>query len=187
MAKRTCTVPECERETFCRGWCQPHYRRWLHHGDVQAHIPIKNIDLGLSLGERFWRKVSKDGPLGCWLWTASLDGKGYGQFIIMRADRGYPQRAHRIAWELLRGPIPDDLVVDHRCRNRTCVNPDHLELVTNEENIARGLWTPVINTRKTHCTRGHPFDEDNTYRPPGRPHVRQCRTCQKNRDKGRLR
>lgn len=79
---------------------------------------------------RFWAKVDKTAPGGCWQWTASLNTGGYGQF---RAD-GTVRRAHRIAWELLAGPIPDGLMLDHRCFNKGCVNPGHLRLVTCKQN-----------------------------------------------------
>lgn len=127
--------------------------------------------------ERFWEKVDKQGPFGCWIWTASTGSDGYGQFIMMRGKRGYPRRAHRVAWAWLRGPIPDGLYVDHLCRNRACVNPDHLEPVTNAENILRGVGRSAVNKRKTHCLRGHALTEDNIYRPPKRSHTRQCRRC----------
>lgn len=135
--------------------------------------------------ERFWEKVDKNGPLGCWIWTASKMAGGYGQFIVMSGKRGRPIPAHRVAWEWLRGPIPDGLVIDHRCRTRACVNPDHLEPVTNEENILRGVWQPILNRTKTYCVNGHPFNDENTYRPPGRPGVRQCRACMRAREEKR--
>lgn len=171
-----CSIDGCDRliANKKRQLCEAHYNRYRKYGDP---LLTGRPDLGVPLEERFWSKVNKDGPLGCWVWTASLSADGYGQFIVMRGTRGFPVRAHRVAWELLRGPIPDGLVLDHRCRNRACVNPDHLEPVTNEENIERGVWQPVINSRKTHCLRGHEFTEENTYRPPKRPHTRQCRKC----------
>jgi len=125
---------------------------------------------------RFWEKVNKDGPSGCWVWTASLN-RGYGELGIMTNGKPRNYKAHRLAWEWLRGPIPEGLVVDHLCRNRACVNPDHLELVTNEENIRRGMWQPVVNVTKTECIHGHELAGDNVYRPPSRPNVRQCKTC----------
>lgn len=164
-----------------RQLCQRHYRRYLQHGDPDiTHRP----DLGKTLTSRFWEKVNKDAPIPaarrdlgrCWMWTAGLS-KGYGQFIVMAGHRGRPILAHRMAWELLRGSVPDGLELDHLCRVRACVNPDHLEPVTSEENIRRGMWGPVANARKTHCAHGHEFTPENTYRPPRRPHVRQCREC----------
>jgi hypothetical protein len=115
----------------------------------------------------FWDKVDKSGE--CWVWTAANNGSGYGRFWL----DGKMQYPHRVAYEMCVGPIPDGLVIDHLCRNRSCVRPDHLEPVTNAENQARGA-----HAMKTHCPQGHPYDEVNTYRTKtGR---RMCRAC--NRD-----
>jgi hypothetical protein len=107
---------------------------------------------------------------------------GCGEFTLIGEKTGQPNRyagrvrqAHRFAWELLRGAIPDGLTLDHLCRNRRCVNPDHLEPVTAVENTMRGQAPHAINARKTHCLRGHAFDEENTYvRSDG---ARICRAC----------
>lgn len=121
---------------------------------------------------RFWEKVKKTPT--CWLWTASVKPEGYGQFAINRK----PQYAHRIAWTLLRGRIPGRMTLDHvkeRCRNRNCVNPNHLEVVTNKENVLRGRGIAARNARKVRCVRGHRFSGSNLYiRPNGH---RRCRTC----------
>lgn len=105
---------------------------------------------------RFWPKV-EIAPHGfCWLWQASKNGSsGYGLFKI----KGKYKQAHRVAYELTKGPIPEGLVLDHLCRNRLCVNPDHLEPVTIGENISRG---DNHFRRATHCKRGHEFTSDNT-------------------------
>jgi hypothetical protein len=169
-----------------RQLCSVCYSRYRKHGDPSI---TKRPDLGKSLEGRFWEKVNKDGPvpasrpeLGpCWVWTAGLN-HGYGQFIIMRGKRGAPVRAHRMAWAFVRGEIPDDLDLDHLCRNRPCVNPAHLEPVTNEVNIERGMWSPAVNSRKTYCDYDHEFTPENTYRPPKRPHTRQCRKCMRRRE-----
>lgn len=122
----------------------------------------------VSFADRFWTKVAKSED-GCWLWTASIKETGYGQF---RLD-GRAQYAHRIAYELCVGPIPDGLQLDHLCRVRHCVNPDHLEPVTQAENAARGSWA-----MKTHCPRGHEYTPENVYFNSGR---RYCCTCVKRR------
>lgn len=126
-----------------------------------------------TLQERFWAKVDTSaGPDGCWLWTAAT-AHGYGR--IWHATKIY--RAHRVAYELLIGPIPGGLQIDHLCRTPLCVNPSHLEPVTETVHILRGVGWSAINARKTHCPQGHEYTKGNTYRAPnGRRHCRTCRT-----------
>lgn len=120
------------------------------------------------LEERFWEKVDKAGD--CWLWTAGK-ARGYGYIRL----NGRTQAAHRVAYAMLVGPIPEGLTLDHLCRNPACVNPAHLEVVSLKENILRGIGASAQHARQTHCIRGHPFDEENTYWcSDGR---RQCRAC----------
>lgn len=109
----------------------------------------------------------------CWRWTGALQNAGYGQY-------GKPAvLAHRWSYELHVGPIPTDLVVDHLCRNRWCVNPEHLEVVTLAENIIRGESLPAKNKRKTHCPKGHPYDDENTHLTS--QGWRICRACNRGR------
>lgn len=111
---------------------------------------------------------------GCWEWVGRIHKEGYG---IWRA-RGRPALAHRKMYETHRGPIPKGLVIDHLCRNKICVNPDHLEAVTDRVNILRGSGGSAINAQKTSCHRGHPFSARNTYRwhEDG---ARYCRVCRR--------
>lgn len=142
----------------------------------------------LSLAERFWAKVDKTGTPEhpeCWVWTAHRMPSGYGQMNIGGGRKVY---AHRMAYELVVGPIPEGLVTDHLCRNRACVNPAHLEPVTQKVNHERGeahvhvhRWqegSAALKRNKTHCKHGHVFDEANTFRPLGGGRV--CRACQAN-------
>jgi len=127
--------------------------------------------------ERFWAKVEITGS--CWLWRASNDGHGYGQLSLQRK----PIKAHRFAYTLLRGAIPQGLTIDHLCRNRACVNPEHMEVVTQKVNTLRGIGASAKHARATYCLRGHAFVLSNTYRT--REGWRCCRLC--NRDRNRHR
>jgi hypothetical protein len=118
---------------------------------------------------RFWAKVEKTDS--CWLWRAASDTKGYGRFY----DGHSIAAAHRVSYELLVGPIPDGLCIDHLCRVPACVNPSHLEPVTNRENVLRGTGFAARLARKTHCKHGHEFTPENTGSHRG--HGRRCRTC----------
>ena len=121
-----------------------------------------------DLRARLMRHIEPKGD--CWEWTGSRDRQGYG-----KANAIGQTLAHRIVYEVLAGPIPEGLTLDHLCRNRACVNPDHLEPVTMTVNILRGFSPQAINARKEKCPRGHPLDAANTYRS-GKT-GRACRTC----------
>lgn len=113
--------------------------------------------------KRFTDKVDKTSD--CWNWTASCDGKGYGQFVY----KGKLSRAHRVSYMLFKGEIPEGLDLDHLCRNIKCVNPEHLEAVTRSVNLQRAiLW----QSKKTHCPRGHEYDIITE-------RARRCSICQK--------
>lgn len=128
-----------------------------------------------ALPESFWDKVDEQAD-GCWHWIGATDDAGYGRF---RSREHGTNMAHRIAYLALAGPIPDGLSLDHLCRVRCCVNPDHLEPVTARENILRGYGRGANEARQTHCQHGHPLSGDNLYiKPNGR---RQCRQCNRDR------
>jgi hypothetical protein len=137
-----------------------------------------NLGVSMELEERFWSKAdwSRD-ESACWPWLGSKDSKGYGTFKI-GGKRGIAAKAHRLAFELERGHVPLGLVLDHLCRNHACVNPWHLEPVTNQENVLRGRSTKS----RTHCAAGHEYNEEN-YRYNSGSQGRYCAQC--NRDKAR--
>ena len=135
--------------------------------------------------ERFWSKVDASGP--CWEWTASL-GKtgGYGRYSVpLRGGSGKRKQvyAHRHAYESLIGLVPDGLDLDHLCRNRKCVNPDHLEPVTRRENLRRGIGPTGLNMAKKHCPQGHEYNSENTF--ISRQGCRQCKVCRRAYDQKR--
>ena len=129
-----------------------------------------------QVSPRFWERVEKSA--GCWLWIGYLDPQhGYGKWNPRSG--GSPQHAHRVAYEQLVGPVPEGLHLDHLCRVRRCVNPDHLEPVTPRENNRRGYGFAGVHARKTHCPQGHAYDAANTYLYRG---MRMCSTCRKARN-----
>jgi hypothetical protein len=122
------------------------------------------------VNERFMKFVSPEPNSGCWLWTGCLNSKGYGRFSF----GGVVQNAHRVAYQLFRGSIPESLHIDHLCRVRCCVNPDHLEPVTPLDNTRRGdagKWGKA----KRNCPSGHEYTPANTYRR--KDGWRECRAC----------
>lgn len=141
--------------------------RWA----VDRHDPQK----------RFWRLVDRRSDEECWEWRGAQggngwkEGRGYGYFKW----RGRMQTAHRVAYEIAVGPIPDGLHIDHLCRNHPCVNPRHLEPVTRQENLRRSPLPGMRGRRQSHCKRGHARTEDNVR--VSRNGMRHCRECERMR------
>ena len=133
----------------------------------------------IMLPDRFWDKVTtsntnfyKDTP--CMEWSAFINPSGYGKFWF----NGKNEQSHRLSYEDKYGKIQEGLVINHLCRNRSCVNPNHLEDVTQQENIQKGLTGFAVGLRmrtKTHCPQGHEYNDQNTYISPNGS--RNCRAC----------
>lgn len=111
---------------------------------------------------------------GCWMWVGGKTVDGYGQIVQGGKYRGM---AHRYCYSLLKALIPKGRVIDHLCRTPSCVNPSHLEPVTQRENIIRGVNQVARHVNATECHRGHSFTESNTYIYAKRPGTRNCRKC----------
>lgn len=118
---------------------------------------------------------------GHWMWTGRVDNT-YGRLAGPSSRLEY---AHRLAYTLWTGPIPDGLQIDHLCRVRLCCNPAHLEAVTQQVNLARGQGMCVINAAKTHCPQGHPYSPENTRVRYRKVAERCCRTCDRERNSRR--
>jgi hypothetical protein len=180
MAKGTCTIPDCGSPTVGRGLCRKHYQRWWKRGTTDyapGYAPR-------TLRERFDAKAVPGS--GCWGWTGGHDANGYAKLSV----DGATKNAHRIGYELYVGPIPDGLQIDHLCHthdsscmggttcpHRGCVNPQHLEPVTQRANVLRGEGPAGRNARRTHCKNDHEYNERNTrIGPRGN---RMCRECER--------
>lgn len=119
----------------------------------------------------FLKKIVKTEK--CWEWVGAKDTRGYGNFKF--ESKVY--KAHRFSYQFHKGPIPKGLVIDHLCRNTSCVNPSHLEAVTHKVNVLRGIGPTSINASKTICKRGHLLNIENVYISAA--NNRSCMICQK--------
>lgn len=145
-----------------------------------SSVPTRKPQVTPASTARFWAKVETTGV--CWLWTGYTNRGGYG---VIYAGAMVP--AHRFAYELLVGPIPDGLVIDHLCRTKACVNPDHLEPVTQGENVRRGLGAGSQYQPKSDCVNGHPFTDDNTViAHNGQQRCLKCRAAEQARRQQRF-
>lgn len=124
----------------------------------------------ISQKEYIESRVIPEPMSGCWLWLGGISDRGYG--IANYNKKRF--KAHRFVYQTLVGEIKEGLCLDHLCRVRSCVNPKHLEQVTFQENVSRGLNFTAINAAKTHCIRGHEYNLENTYILRGGRYCRKC-------------
>lgn len=185
-----CVIRGCENERKCRGWCDGHYRRWRKTGSPHLwrwHGPVRQpapkVER-LPWPERFWDKVYPCPITGCWLW-AGYTNEARGGYGTTPVPGRAPQWAHRVAYELCVGSIPPGLHIDHLCRVRWCVNPDHLQPVTSAVNTKRGMAPNMVAHRNGTCRRNHARTPENTYVAPGSG-KRMCRVCTRLRSTGSL-
>jgi len=139
-----------------------------------------------SVKDKLLERCTPEPNTGCWLWLGRLNREGYGCVDIYSAEhsRFWPMLAHRVSYKTFSGAIPDGLGLDHLCRVRHCINPDHLEAVTIKINVLRGETVSAVNAEREVCINGHPFDLANTRSwfdsKTGRTH-RVCRACTRER------
>lgn len=169
MARNICVIDGCDSFVKAHGWCNKHYIAFRRYGDPLARKQDQWPWPGNLL-----RRLRFE-PNGCIEFTGSRNQQGYGK---LGTAKGCPDRcAHRAAYILVRGPIPDGLELDHTCENPPCVNPAHLDPVTVQEHARRGV------ARRTHCKKGHELTPGNTFhRPEG---GRRCRICRNEKDRRR--
>lgn len=175
-----CAITGCDRPIRARGLCKKHYDHARHAGLIAVN------QLNPSPNDRFWARVDQSGgDDACWPWQGSINGHGYGS--VSRA--GKVRGTHRVAYELLVGPIPEGLTLDHLCHSndptcaggvtcvhRRCVNPAHLQPAAMLVNVMRGQSPHAQAARQTHCAQGHEFTPENTKVYPSR-NQRVCLIC----------
>lgn len=159
--------------------------RLKHEGDLcHSHNTIRRLGLpdaeSVWIAKRLANYVVNEND--CWIWQGTPNNVGYGK-VGVRNDPSTPgeeEAAHRWFYKRLRGPIPEGLHLDHLCRTPLCVNPAHLEPVTQEENTRRGLASRGLGPGRTHCVNGHPWTQENVRRAStktGEEHLMRCKAC----------
>jgi len=185
-----CVFPGCGRKATARGLCSGHVAQQKSGRELS---PIKHQrayrsppDIAGNIKHADCPTEGLKGP--CHIWQGFVGPDGYGRTSFLNKN----VMAHRAAWEQVNGPIPKGLVIDHICRVRSCCNPDHLRCVTQNinvtENVVGAAWQ--LKVAKTHCPKGHPYDEENTWfdrkrNPKTVPGFRHCRACHRERERAR--
>lgn len=193
MARSICKAPDCPKVVRSHGYCGTHWSRIRRNGTLEI-----TVLRGANAEVRYRSKVDERAPGDCWPWLGGINPSGHAVFTWDLPDGGRGQLAHRFGYELHRGPIPDNNVIDHTCHDpricadgtacphRSCQNPAHWKLVPPLVNTAPERRR--TNADKTHCKWGHEFTFENTHvhMRDGKPR-RHCRACQARRDAKRIR
>lgn len=180
---RACWRDDCTEKRTRRGMCDTHNIQW-----IADHPPRTTRLRGRAEEERFWFYVDQKEVAECWVWLGALDIGGYGVFNLNEQNGGGQVKAHRYAYRTMRGEIPEKIdgknaELDHRCRIRPCVNPWHLQVVTQRGNTLIGVGFAAENAKKTHCPNGHPYAGDNLMITS--EVARVCRKCTNQRNADR--
>lgn len=174
--KPPCSVADCPTPARARGMCSSHWNKWRRYGSP-TNAPVH--DRIAEARERAEQKIRKG--TGCWEWTGTLDGYGYGVITV----EGQRTKAHRFMYQQTIGPIPAGLVIDHLCCNTACVNPAHMEPVTHLENTRRG--SSRHGERQTACrAKGHDWSNPNNIRTRKNGN-RYCAECDRAASRARRR
>jgi len=173
-----CNVLECVRKYYAKSFCELHYRRNKVHKHPQCSKVPQLYHKNIPDDQRFWNFVCKNTIDECWLWIGGKHELGYGRFYL----NGDKVPAHRFSYILAYGQIPKGIVIDHLCRTPSCVNPLHLEAVTQRVNMSRGViqerfkkWAASI----THCPQGHEYTPENTQVYKNNRTCKECRRIRK--------
>jgi len=178
---KVCKIPDCNGRYWARGYCSTHYSSHWKRSKDPTVIALKLLGPPTD-GERFAASFIPEPNSGCWLWLGNLHRMGYGR--LKEGKRVIS--AHRFAYEYYRGTIPNGLVIDHLCRVPSCVNPWHMEVVTNTVNILRGEGFSARNAKQTHCIHGHLLAGENLQIVVrGTRRWRKCKACEQRRSKER--
>ncbi len=178
-----CAFPGCTKKRVAKGFCPAHWYQQRHGKTLR---PLFQTQRPYGSPPRI---ICDEVPCNvpwlsgfCHVPRGDKLHKGYHR---VHGEDGKKILVHRLCWIREIGPIEDGLMIDHQCRNRACCNTDHLRVVTRlvntMENVVGSAWQ--LTKAQTHCKRGHPFDEANTYHPPRQPHTRQCRQCKRDESK----